>query len=207
MKIGIDFDGTIVDSKNKQMQLLNMICNAYEIKLDLDAFWEKKRTGLSNTKILESINVQKKDIQEISKHWINQVESQYWSKFDTIFSDSKSFLTHLKNNGHTIHLITARQNTINLEQQLKYLGLNFFLDSYHVVHHPQVDFKKSQIILDQQIELFIGDTETDYTASKLSNIIFLGVSTGIRSKEFMLDYGINTIYPNLSSLTSYIDQV
>ncbi|MGF2634880.1 hypothetical protein ACQUFW_00075 [Acinetobacter johnsonii] len=67
MKIGIDFDGTIVDSKNKQMQLLNMICNAYEIKLDLDAFWEKKRTGLSNTKILESINVQKKDIQEISK--------------------------------------------------------------------------------------------------------------------------------------------
>jgi phosphoglycolate phosphatase-like HAD superfamily hydrolase len=46
---------------------------------------------------------------------------------------------------------------------------------------------------------FIGDSETDFNASVLANVEFLGVSTGQRSKEYLVSIGVNEIADSLGS--------
>ena len=90
-----------------------------------------------------------------------------------------------------LYIITARNNEKNVREQLTELGVMPYITDVCVVNpFNNPDELKSKYILNQQIDVLIGDTEIDYNAAKNTNIEFYAVIHGFRSTDFWKNYNV-----------------
>lgn len=203
-KIVIDLDGTLLNSQDRHLVLLEDLLKIENIKLDTSDYLSHKRNGMSTYNWLLTKGIENANALKISRDWKRLIESKEYLKYDKLYDGCANFLLSLSRNFSLI-LVTARSNEINVKQQLEYLGINGFFESVHVVSPYDGVNCKTQIMSNLQPKYIIGDTETDLVAACSVGAVFLAFSHGFRSEEFLKQKGCSRIYGNFKNLLDYLN--
>lgn len=188
MSIFFDLDGTLIDSRQRLYQLFQHLIP--QSKLSFDEYWRLKRNKKNHEAILkEYFNIKNFEFKNFEKDWMNLVENETYLNFDQPFEKVTEYLFHLKDNGFSIYLTTARQYKKGVLFQFDKFGWTNLFDQILVTEQnsnkedlikPFVDLKKTNWI--------VGDTGKDIQIGKYLEINTVAVLTGFLSKEVLLSY-------------------
>ena len=179
-KIVFDLDGTLLDSRQRHVILLNDILNKYKINLQLSDYLIDKRNGINTFNYLIKKNIDQNIAKKIKNEWCSKIESLEYLKYDKLYDYAFCLLDEFSNCEKI--LLTARCNKENLYKQIIKLELDrFFFEVFVVKSDGDAYLKKSKILKELNADLFIGDTKSDYFAAKLSNTDFLFMNEGFNS--------------------------
>jgi len=192
MRIGLDLDGTIITCKEKHCILMEVVTNAYGLEFCKAKYWNDKRSGLNNTESLMRQGVALNAAVKVNNTWVSSVENIEWSNFDSLLKGSFDSMVKMREQGHSLHLISARNNVSNALIQLQALGIKSFFNTTNFVTAAS-GLLKSDYFNRLNIDCYIGDTEIDYKESRKSNISFYPVTTGMRSKDFFINLGLHEV--------------
>lgn len=176
MKIGLDFDGTILDSKFRHVLALKIITG-----MDLiffNDFLEYKSNGKNGLNYLREKGFL--NYEEIFNCWMNIIENDELLKYDILFYDSLYFLEELSKKSE-LYLVSKRKNVPGFFEQLHKLNIFNFFSEVIVVGEKN---HKYEVTKDIKFDFIIGDTEIDLEWAINTNSRFFALNRGFRSKVF-----------------------
>lgn len=183
--IGIDLDGTIVDSFGRHKKLLFDIIKNIDSNFkenELDDFQSFKRNGYSTEQYLR--HKQHSDIECINNKWVENIETPIYLEMDKLYSFTYEFL-EATFDSYLLYLVTARKNEQGVIELLKKFNMVKYFTEIIIVKPGQgAANRKAEETIDKNIRYVIGDTETDYKWAKLIKAEFFAVNYGFRSKEW-----------------------
>lgn len=199
MRIGLDFDGTLVTCDAKQKICMRDACSTHDIEIDIDRYWSMKREGFNNIKALERLGVEVELAQLVNGFWMQHIETLEYLRADKLFPGTLSFLDRLSQYAE-LWLISARKNPSLLIEQVIKLGLSNWFSDVLVVTSTPGSLKKEDYFRNCRLDLYIGDSELDSNAANKAGIDCLLVSTGQRSGDFLTKNTHHQVYEDLESL-------
>jgi hypothetical protein len=171
---------------------MQVVSKAHGLTICKEKYWKDKRSGLNNIESLLRQGFTWNDACKLNSNWTENVENIEWSYFDSLMKNTFDVMTRMKNQGHTLHLVSARNNIKNGLIQLQTLGIENFFDTTSFVTLAS-GLAKSDYFHKLNLDCYIGDTEVDFVESQISNISFYPVITGMRSKDFFINLGLNSL--------------
>jgi phosphoglycolate phosphatase len=198
MNIIFDFDGTLIDSKERLFKLFSFLVP--QSKLDFKAYWEIKKQGIGHAEILEKhFNYHSSAIQEFQLKWHEEIEKQEWINYDTpILGVEKKIIELFEN--HQLHLVTARQSYEMAINQINALQWDKYFTSILVTKQEK---EKSQLILEnikiQKEDWILGDTGKDILTGKTLQINTAAVLTGFLNEEKLKNYNPDIIIDSVAN--------
>jgi phosphoglycolate phosphatase-like HAD superfamily hydrolase len=197
-----DFDGTLINPKNRYCKIYNELCNENEIKpLDCNHYWDMKRAKINEYEIFKKSNASIDIIEKILEKRSKMLEDKKYLLMDTLYTGVNDFLNEVSKT-YTLVLITFRKNRQNLLIQLNNLGLdNFFTKIINVNNslHPKYINKVNGIkneIKGPINGFYLGDTEADILCAKDLRITSVAITHGIRESKYLYsihpDYIVNS---------------
>jgi phosphoglycolate phosphatase len=203
-----DFDGTLLDSRFRhEVVLREIIVSEYgsKEKLNIDDYVLYKSAGNNTVNYLTKIhNISQEDAVNIAKEWQNRIENKEYLQYDVLYFDTIETLNFLKRK-YSLVLLSARQSRESLIQQLKDSEIIEYFVKIGCVN-PKKALIEKEVFLQgcRNIILSIGDTEVDYNAAKLNNIMFYPLNRGFRNKEYWDLLGISS-YKDLHEIYSFLE--
>ena len=186
--VAIDFDGTLVDCRTRQLEVLRAVAPTL-CPEQLGKIWQVKRSGHNTIAALSMTGMDKEQAITISSRWQAIIEEPYWLTLDTVFAGILDSLRLLRSHGMHLVLVSARNQSHWLRQQLKQLNLREIFDEVFVVHPACAAEEKAQRLRTLRPIAMIGDTESDGFAAQASSTRFMAVESGQRSREFLAKNG------------------
>ncbi|PKL40246.1 MAG: hypothetical protein CVV41_20095 [Candidatus Riflebacteria bacterium HGW-Riflebacteria-1] len=184
--IFLDLDGPVLEGKHRHYSCYSAIINRYGGQpLDIDAYWDMKRSKIKRDVLLEKSGFQAL-YSCFLDDWMKLIESPQYLKFDKLKPKAKETLVKWKQSNFKIVLVTMRQNRENLINQLKQLGVFSLLDE--IIDCPPLrQNTKFEALKYYNFckAIFIGDTEEDANTAKMLGIPFIGITNGLRTKELL----------------------
>lgn len=201
----LDLDGTLLNTSFRHHALYSWVCSELGIEsLPHEAYWKKRRSGLSNLDVITESTADEKLRQFAADAWLRRIESSCMLDHDRLFPFIKEWI---KMNGEIFRfgLVTLRTSRNNLMEQLDKLCLRDLFTAIAAVPHQQ---KAHLAKAKAAVELFpseralcwIGDSEVDMKAAAEIGVRAIGVSSGIRPPEVLLAHGATDVYDELSML-------
>jgi phosphoglycolate phosphatase-like HAD superfamily hydrolase len=200
MKWALDFDGTLVTCREKQMACLLHLLNRFECKANLGIVWNLKRAGATTQEALEKNGIEYSMAEKISRIWQINIEEPFWSIFDRPILGVQNALQKLTDMYSKPLLVTARNRAEWVKPKLQALGMIEMFDHICVVPTKEASRWKAEFLFEQHVDIYIGDSESDLKAAQDAEIEFIAVSTGQRSEEFLASCGAIRILRNLDEL-------
>lgn len=189
-KIAFDLDGTLLDSRQRHIKVMEDILKKHKIDLSAENLVIFKSDGFSNRDWLLSHNVLQEEVEDIVQEWIENIEASYYQQFDVLYPRTIPLLKQLSKN-NDLYLITARNNRKLVYEKLRELGiLTYFNDVCVVDPLDNPALKKSNFIQTYKIDAMIGDTEVDFNAALVAGIKFYATIDGFRSERFWRKYDV-----------------
>lgn len=184
--IFLDLDGPVLEGKRRHYQCYKDIIDAYGgDALDIDTYWDMKRSRVSRDLILRQSNF-KGSYHDFFTAWMTNIEKEKYLKLDCVKPKAIETIKEWEDLSDKTLLVTMRQNRSCLINQLKNLGV------YSVVHEviqcpPQRKNTKYEALKDKIFTsaVVIGDTEEDTTTAKMLGIKSIGITNGLRKAEFL----------------------
>ena len=196
-----DLDGTLITCENKHKYVIFAIMNSNN-RMEpekLNQWWDLKRNGFSTERAL--IEMGYSDARQFHKRWVQTIENFSYCSLDKPFKDSLPSLKYLKTHyGSDIIILTARKSKYKVLQLIQRYGFANYLNDVIVVNPSSAVLEKAYYLKLIQPQIYIGDSETDYLAAINSNIRFIALSRGQRSRNFLIKYGKMRIEENLQFL-------
>jgi len=198
MNIIFDFDGTLIDSKERLFKLFSFLVP--QSNLDFKTYWELKKQGIGHAEILEKhFNYQSIAIQEFQLKWHEEIEKQEWINYDTpILGVEKKIIELFEK--HQLHLVTARQSYEMAINQINALQWSRYFSSILVTKQEK---EKSQLILEnikiQKEDWILGDTGKDILTGKTLQINTAAVLTGFLNEEKLKNYNPDIIIDSVAN--------
>lgn len=194
MKIGFDFDGTLLDSRARHVKVLRYIWPDIDKVLGDNweaRHWAQKLAGKSTRCFLESEGVISSA--EIALQWVDSIEDEEMLRFDIPYPFALQLLESISS-VHSLCLITARKYSDGAQSQIRHLGYEPFFD-YAKVVAPGADAgkRKAALVSEGGLDLVVGDTESDAEWADLCGARFLPVAWGFRSMEFWKNAGYSAL--------------
>jgi phosphoglycolate phosphatase-like HAD superfamily hydrolase len=208
LNVAFDFDGTLISCENKQkyvlFSILKSMIDVGNISWEsLNYWWQLKRNGYTSE--LALVEMKFSNAKMIAEKWVGAIENYPWSYLDKPFNDSVSALEYLKMNYEVnLIIITARVNKYQVYQSLNSFGFSKFVSEVIVVNPYNAVAEKEKWLKILKPCIYVGDTETDYSASANSNTKFVALNRGQRSEGFLKRIGPIQVEENLSFLRSDI---
>ena len=186
MKIFLDFDGTILDVKNKNYRAyINTLSHGGFSTVSETAYWSMKRHRVTEEEI-----ALKTTTPIFAKYYADKrkslLEKMEYLALDRVFDKISIVLSSLSTN-HDLYLVTLRQNGMNLDYQLLFFDLRKY---FKYVYSCSVSKVKKEHIIKHEICdcstcVIIGDTGTDIEAGKVLGIKTVAVTSGVRGKHLL----------------------
>lgn len=183
--VAFDLDGTLLDSRNRHIAVMNEILSRKKIAIPLEDLIDFKSNGNNNIDYLISKGLSATESATIQKEWIANIEKEDYLKLDTLYPDAKTILEQ-EGQHNDLVLITARSNKENLLQQLKELGLSDVFVKIAVVSGDNISQKKAQEIRKCNAIRFYGDTYSDKKAADEAGVKFVYHENGFHSKKYVM---------------------
>ena len=184
--IFLDLDGPILEGKQRHYQCYKEIVERYGGNiLDIDLYWDMKRSMITRDILLNKSNFQG-TYEVFFEEWMKNIEDEKYLVLDILKPQVVEALNTWKEFTSNIVLVTMRQNRNFLIQQLKNLKVYDFLDEI-IDCPPQRKNTKYEALKNKEFNsaIFIGDTEEDTKTAKMLNIKSIGITNGLRKKEFL----------------------
>ncbi|MGG3937826.1 HAD family hydrolase [Geobacillus stearothermophilus] len=202
--LGIDFDGTILDSRFRHQKVLyDVLINLnFNINLeDLNDFVSYKSFGRTTEDYLKIKGFY--DTKNILRQWVENIERNSYLNLDKLYPNAETFLNTLADR-YNLYLVTARKNRHGLFQQLNNLGITKYFKDILVVNPGYSSaFEKTESTKKLGLEFVIGDTEVDWNWAKNINCEFFALNWGFRNKAWWEARNIIS-YQNLEEILSII---
>jgi len=189
MRIALDFDGTVVTCRERQMLLLQAAARGVALTLDVDAVWRLKRGGVSTTDAMVLLGVVAERAATIMTRWAVEIESLFWLRFDTLIPSALATLQQLSDQGDSVLLLTARARPDLLHQQVAALGLRPYFAGVTVVSPLSARADKARELARWGADVFIGDSESDLGAAVDAGVPFVTVDGGQRDGSLLAGLG------------------
>lgn len=187
MKILIDLDGTLLDSRERLYGLFKTLVP--ECDLDKKSYWDLKRAKVAHKQILsERYGYTDKKIAFFEAAWMDLIEEQNWLKKDMLFEGVSEHLQALWKVAD-LYLLTARQRPDMVGYQLDRAGVkDFFVGIYVTGGKLLKDESVAGLRLTAE-DWLIGDTGNDVEVGKRLGVRTASVANGFLSIESLLPYG------------------
>jgi phosphoglycolate phosphatase-like HAD superfamily hydrolase len=198
MNIAVDLDGTLITCEAKQLGCLRSALRRCGQTADLEGVWRAKRGGLTTRQSLLQAGLTEWNADAVTSIWVESVEKPFWLSFDRAFPDVNDALITLSLSGTKPTLLTARNRPEWLIPQLRALGLAPYLANVVVVPPQTASKSKAVALAEAQADVFIGDSESDLQASLTAGVLFAAVSSGQRSKEYLLMKGALHVFSSFN---------
>jgi phosphoglycolate phosphatase-like HAD superfamily hydrolase len=185
MIIGLDLDGTLLDSRARHVEALRRAAAALSISISNDiaeSYLELKRNGQNGRQALEVLGVPRS--REITKIWVEIIESRDLLSLDRPYPNALDGLREAIHRGHAFVLATCRQDSSAVLDQISGFGLEQLLDSVHVIDPRSHCRTKAAATREFRLEAIAGDTEVDHQWAIESGARFYASAYGFRSREF-----------------------
>jgi len=184
--IFLDLDGPILEGMHRHYQCYKDIIASFGgTPLNIEVYWDMKRSKVTRDIILKESNFQA-SYADFFESWMNKIESQPYLELDLLKPKVSATLASWKNITDNIVLVTMRQKRDNLIQQLKYLEIYSFFDEV-IDCPPHRKNTKYEALKHKAFNsaIFIGDTEEDTNTAKKLNITSIGITNGLRKRQFL----------------------
>ncbi|MGG2043159.1 HAD family hydrolase [Burkholderia gladioli] len=183
--VALDFDGTLVDCKAKQIYALRCALDRHKVSFDaVEAFWNAKRSGAPTIAALQQHGLTPADAAAVSVTWIDLVETPRACEQDKLFPGVLDALDDLAPHARLM-VLSARRDPKILENQLRELGLAAYLSAWETVSPGKgAAAAKAARLGTLGARFFVGDTESDLAASSAAKVPFYLLSTGQRNADF-----------------------
>ena len=177
--------------------------------LSKDIYWRLIRVREKRRKILEKSGIVK--VKHYDKLFTEKIESLKYLKYDKVaFGAVKTLKTLRKNN--QLSLVTLRNSSINLREELRLLNLELLFDEILVntnIHEGRDLILKAKLVKNSAFfgkinSSIIGDTEVDIRAGKILDIKTIAVSNGMRAKVVLLAEKPDFIIKSITRLPNII---
>ena len=183
--IAFDFDGTLLDSRNRHGIVLKDILNKFNIDIDVSDLIEFKRNNKNNIDYLTSKGVEENLAKEIQIQWIENIEKEEYLTLDILYNNTIEILEKYSKENDLI-LITARNNKVGLQNQIDKFNLRkYFKEIYIVNSNKDISINKAEILKNENVAKFFGDTLSDKKAADIAGIEFEHFNDGFHSKEII----------------------
>jgi phosphoglycolate phosphatase len=117
----IDLDGTLIDSRVRLFTLFMRL--APQVELSFDDYWQLKRRGVANLKILEDFcQFSSNELSNFNESWRREIESASSLQHDTLLPGVDFALTELSKE-YVLILATNRQFEHGVHLQLERFGI------------------------------------------------------------------------------------
>lgn len=191
MKILIDLDGTLLNSRERVYFLFKTLVP--ECDLYIDDYWDLKRAKVTHKQILSKrYGYADKQIASFETVWMDLIEEKNWLNKDVLFVGVSEHLHALRKLAD-LYLLTARQRPEMVDYQLDRVGLNGFFDGVYVTGGK---LRKDDVVTGLLLtndDWMIGDTGHDIEVGKRLGMRTASVTNGFLSKESLLPYGPDLI--------------
>lgn len=189
-KIAFDLDGTLLDSRKRHSIVMSFVLKDFGLNINTDDLVLFKAEKRNNLEWLISKGIQEDLAKQIQQKWIENIEQDVFLSDDILYPDSIDILKKLSVN-NDLYLITARNNVKKTYEQLKALKINQYFEEIKIVTSDKRSTNaKSDFLIENKIEILVGDTEVDYEAAKLAKIDFYYRFGGFRSMKFLSNLNV-----------------
>lgn len=138
-------------------------------------------------------------------YWIQRIEQEQYLQHDVLYPYTMSMLKHYGKNADLI-LVTARNNEDAIRKQIRDLGIEQHFERVYVVPSgKQTPELKANILRDNGVELFIGDTESDLRAAELAKCQFYAVTSGFRTINYWKNVVGFSLFEELNEKKYYME--
>jgi phosphoglycolate phosphatase-like HAD superfamily hydrolase len=205
MKLFLDFDGPILDNRRKYYGLYTELLQRVPASfLDINTYWERKRTRTSEADILNESAVEIKYWQDYLDARLSQIEDFHWLVRDEVWPGVKEWLAAAKEH-HPIYLVTMRKSRHTLRQQLEYFGIAQYFDEVLSTDdnagsaQVKIDLLRS-VLAPGESGVMVGDTEVDIESAKAMGLVSVAVTCGIRTEALLRRVAPDYLVDRLTSL-------
>jgi phosphoglycolate phosphatase-like HAD superfamily hydrolase len=193
-----DWDGTLVDCRERQVAVLSEVLGRFSgAAVDLDAWWGRKREGMSTQQSLIAGGLTPPVAWAVTESWIEDVENERWLKLDVLFPQAVSALNLVLTQRFVPVVITARKNSDGVRSQIRNSSIGKLVEDIWVVNPAAAAQAKGELLLRNHVRVFVGDTESDFLAAQMAGTLFGAVSSGQRSANYLCWAGVPRIFPDI----------
>ena len=207
MRIGVDSDGTLIDSKYRHYKLLEELVPTVRKSatrtLSYDHFIAYKECGYSTLNYLDMLGIE--DSLNISNEWIKHIEDDIYLECDQLFPDAITFLDAMHRKS-MLYLVTARIRKETGLQEIHKLGIAKYFEEIIIVNPGKAaGVAKAERTRGLNLKVTIGDSEIDSIWAELLGVRFFALNRGFRNKQWWEKRGIRS-YNDLLAVQKDIEQ-
>lgn len=183
-RIAFDLDGTLLDSRQRHVEVLNEVLREEGVKLDTKGYMDFKAEGRSTKEWLIQKGVNEEESVVINNKWIARIEEDNFLAYDKLYDGIERMLSNLSETS-SLYIVTARNRKENTLKQIKELGIYQYFEKVYVVESSKLTpTLKASILKGDGIDIYYGDTESDEKAAQIAGCLFKAVLNGFRSKNY-----------------------
>jgi phosphoglycolate phosphatase-like HAD superfamily hydrolase len=205
MLIGLDLDGTLIDSRLRHVAALLQAAEACSVLLsenEAQTHFRLKREGSSGIQALRQLGIPLAE--NIIRRWVEIIESEEMVGLDRLYSDTLQALKLQRDRQDTFVLVTGRQNQALARRQIAKLGLEEFFCGIIVVDPRDCCQTKAAVTRPYDLSTIVGDTELDLQWAADLGSRFYASSYGFRSESYWHRRQV-TSYASLSEIFDAIN--
>jgi phosphoglycolate phosphatase-like HAD superfamily hydrolase len=206
MLIGIDLDGTLLDSRMRHVAVLQCVAKANGLFLsehDASRYFRFKCDGASGIDAMRQIGISAAE--DISRQWIAMIENEEMLALDKLYPDARETLKRQRTQGNAFILVTGRQNAAAVRRQMTTLGIEEYFRESIVVDPRDRSQAKAAVTRQYGLDAVVGDTEMDLQWAKDLGVRFYASSFGFRSQSYWRRQQIDS-HASLAAIFDSIDQ-
>ena len=186
-----DLDGPILDGRERHHHCYSKILkDGGYVPMDINTYWDMKRRHRSLKEQLEASGAGSFH-EDFYERWLRMIELPEVLELERLQHGAYEKLGYWKDQGIRLVLVTMRQSTANLHQQLSRMKLEVFWEKVLVSEHL-LGAKGKAMIFRSEFPLvcideclWIGDTEIDTEAANDLGCRSCFVNCGIRDKNYL----------------------
>jgi phosphoglycolate phosphatase-like HAD superfamily hydrolase len=187
--IVFDLDGTLISCRPRQVTALRAVSGLSS--LYLSKIWRAKRDGLTTRDALIQVSISVKQADELTRAWARVIETHYFLSYDHVLPGAADALRLCRTFGFHIVILTARRSKRSAMLQLKTMRLDGMVDEILIVDPRNAAAQKAAELRQLSPSALIGDSEVDAAAAASAGVPFFPVSSGQRSRDFLLrEFGL-----------------
>ena len=198
-----DLDGTLVTCRERQVAvaLEALSGEGWPNRLDSRRFWALKRNGATTCEALVRLGVPTAVALLAADRWRATIEDRRWLELDRAFADARQAITAVREQKMSPVILTARRRRSLVHWQIARLRLDSIVDEVVVVRPQHSEEEKARALEKLSAAAFVGDTELDHRSSCAVRVPFAAVSSGQRSRRFLLGRGVCDVHSRVEAAT------
>lgn len=205
--IAIDLDGPILDGRERHYACYRAIVEpAGYAPLPRDQYWQTKRERIDRRRLLAASGADSIYDQFLST-WLATIESDAMLALDVVQPTAPATLAAWRDEGHAVHLVTARRDEVALRAQLTRLGLTPLLDRIVATPFAEDGATKATALRAATggaiPDVWIGDTEVDIDAGKRVGALTVAVTCGLRTEAYLATRSPDVIASDLAAVRAH----